>query len=300
MAAPSAYNGVASVEIQVNDFAQEFTLAEVAKLFKMPEATFTGIHATATYEIPVSDIKSVFKFKADDYINLITNARNGNMTDLHFWCIDPSGNLSDSEFAQNSTVTDGKTATTDVTGTALTDAQQKLPQDYYRYLAKKIFGVPQGVDMIANENEIMGDLETKINAAWNTNILSHTSGVLGQQYADGGLTVLDESEATVLNIAEALDNSEVRSASVCACQYFFYQLMEKDQERFALKEEGSTGLLEPDAASLVTGGVASLPFKVGDSISFPLTIKTHAEQRSYIDGSSIADHKYKIKLLLKA
>jgi hypothetical protein len=132
--------------------------------------------------------------------------------------------------------------------------------------------------MIANENEIMGDLKTQINDAWNDGILD---GVLHDQKA----TTTDTTEG-------AYANTIVRTASECACQYFFYQLMEKDPERFALKGEGSTGLLEP------TNGIASLPFKVDDAISFPLTVKTHPDQRSYIDGSTIANHKYKIKLVL--
>ena len=286
--APPAYDATVprpGIEILVSDFAQEVTLQEIAKLFTVEDEDFT-FNATATYNVNLEDWKSIFQFRADDYVQLDVQHANGNMTDLLFWCINPYNSINNTNFSKNTLVIENPVTLVNVAGQTLANSQKTVPQDYYRYLGKKIFGVVQGVDMIANENEIMDDLEKQISGAWNTGILS---------------TILDPQSATEAIVDRTqtfFDNQIVRGAKDCACQYFFYELMKKDPERFALSKSADsvngteTGLLNP------TDGVASLPFAAGDMISFPITIKTHADQKSYVDGNSIADRTYKIKLVL--
>jgi hypothetical protein len=101
------------------------------------------------------------------------------------------------------------------------------------------------------------------------------------------------------------DNSLVRAAGVCATQYFFYELMKYDPERFALASPpngndltgettsySSTGRLVPN------NGVCSVPFVAGDRISFPISINAADAQKSYVDGSAIPKRTYKIQLVL--
>ena len=276
--APPAYDATVprpNIEILVSDFKQEVILQEIAKLFTVEDEDFI-FNATATYNVSLQDWLNIFKFRADDYVQLDVQHANGNLTDLLFSCINPSS-VNDIDFSKKTLVILNPVTTVNVAGQTLPDSQKTVPQDYYRYLGKKIFGVVQGVDMIANENEIMDDLETQISGAWNTGILT---------------TILSRQTGAPLN------NETVRGAKDCACQYFFYELMTKDPERFALSKSADsvngteTGLLNP------TDGVASIPFAAGDMISFPITIKTHANQKSYVDGNSIADRTYKIKLVL--
>lgn len=282
-----------TTEIGVSGFGQIVALNELAGLFTIEDENF-DYDATATYNVALNKLLYTFGFKADNYVNLATDVANGNMTDLKFYTVNPVTNLADSSFAENLTVIENNIATTDVYNNALANSQQNISQDYFRYFALKIFGIVQGVNFIANENEIMDDLKTQLNNAWNTGILTN---ILDAQSRS------NSNNATDIDMGGYYyDNSEIRGSNQCACQYFFYELMKNDPERFALSSSvdpvnGSpTGLLVPGANEY--GQVCSIPFVVGDKLSFPMTIKANPNQKSYVTGNGIPDRVYKIQLVV--
>lgn len=292
---------VAPVDLYLPQFNGAAALSLLAQLGVVtPDAMdASAVCINATGSITAEDMKDVFKFSVDNWVNFVAEAPNGNETDLHYYVMSPESLVqSDYKIGSESVVqvaggTVGPAASADArTGTSFTSAQMRLPQDYIRYLAKEIFGTTAGVDLFYNETPILGDIVTQIQDIWNSQNVGTTLEAIKADAAPGS-----QGANMILDISNGLycfDNQTKRSANIC--QVLFDQLLTLDPERFTVGGAASHNLLE----AVESSAPQSLPFISGDSISFVYALSPHAGQEKLVDGlTNIPTRTYRIKLILQ-
>jgi len=192
-----------------------------------------------------------------DYIRYKNNYIDNTSDEVAF-DLDPSGAES-LRTAINSIVTDDNLAIDSATtpgsyGSALTNAVTAPPNDsplymhYIQYLASLLFGHPQALAPISNEDEIKDAMSEQD---------------LGSQFVDvSGLASLDDNN-----------------------KYHIIQSIYEQLIAFAEKEDASSNRFGTDDAS---GGWVPMPFKEGDQITFIVQMQgtVAVESSTSVDGSS--------------
>jgi hypothetical protein len=141
----------------------------------------------------------------------------------------------------------------------------RIGYDWTRHLALKLFNLWQAAEYFENE-EVATNLQTNFDTAFTATLTSEAEGKVA------------EREATVKSI--------------------FDQIAKADPERFGT-DEGP--VLPVYATGEVAGGWQRVPLKVGDKISFKLTVQPAAGQSAIVDTNpEIPDRTYLLTATITA
>ena len=177
-------------------------------------------------------------------------------------------------------------------GAIVTDLSSNLMminQDYLRYLSLKIFGTPQGVDLFINEAELIQDLSNNFLIIMQNNmaILENHDFIYGTN-ADLSSNntssyVFDSSKnAWDTNYTKYSSDTDLTYANIC--RELLLQIMKMDPVRFS---------------NIVnTSNMQPVPFIVGDSINFKITVNAAETQNDVTGVNPIPPRIYQIKLLI--
>ena len=241
------------------------------------DASFSA-DVVAELDFPLADALAMFHFQSDaiDVNNIVAEdlkyklnyTADTNVTDGVPDSVMASGWLSN-------TICIG-TDTNDSTYTAGTSAatHKAVPYEYVRYLAQNLFNTHLGVDLFSNETEVREDLDKAARAALDTT-LAALRDLSGGDFVEAGTqyNTFDHPSYSILNKIISLDASRLT-----------------DLNNYLVAGGDATGA---DPADPVP--VFKIPFIVGDSIQFKLTVSADATQTDVVEGvNSIADRTYRI------
>ena len=257
----------------------------------------TDASAVATYGTSLTNFRKCFQFSIDNWVNLNltqNNIPNENLTDLHFYVINPTSNLSRPDIGTNNLVVTGPITRSDVrTGQLYTATQMTIPQDYIRHMANQMFGTVAAAGLFSNGPDIMNYISKQITDIWNntdvsgilvpisTNAPSNVRNSMLKLDALNGLYYLDNSVQTTENIGRTL----------------FHELMTLQPSRFTIHDDMNA----PDGmlTQIVNGDPQPIPLRTGDSISFVYNISPSSSTAISFPGfPRISDRSYRMKMIL--
>jgi len=225
--------------------------------------------ATAVFTVNIDHMRSVFRFQTDssDMIDSIS-------TDLRYyirmanW---PTLNLA------NAMMNHIESASPIASG--FPSNKMLVAHDYIRYLAKKLFGTHQGVDLFNNEAALLQNVRLRCGSssgrAWAL-IVSKLTSVS---------TTGDDEDFVVVDPAGSYTtNAFTQNTNIC--RELFQQMISTVPGRFSTLAD--------------TSAEQPLPFQVDDVISFKLTVNAASGQHLLTGVPAIPPRSYKIKLLMKA
>ena len=225
--------------------------------------------ATAVFLVDIDHMRSVFRFKTDS-----ADMTDASANDLRYyirmanW---PSLNLA------NAMMNHVDSASPIAAGFAAN--KMLVAHDYTRYLAKKLFGTHQGVDLFNNEVALLQNVRLRCGSgtgrAWAVIVSRLTS--VSTTGDDEDFVVVDASGSYTTNAFTSTTN---------ICRELFQQLVSTVPGRFSALSD--------------TSAEQSLPFEVDDAISFKLNINAATNQHLLTGVLPIAPRSYKIKLVMKA
>jgi hypothetical protein len=252
-------------------FEQILQMAQKAMLPEGENPTvLSGIHATATYEVSLSEMRNAFYFQSDSH-----DIDNKDPADVAYYVDWPDAyKLNPSHAFVDSTETTGAPiAITDSNGKIM-DNRLLVKHDFIRYIAKTLFKTHLAVDLFSNEQALKDDLAAKGDTIWTDTIKA------------------------AITAAEAAPMTNADTTPANLCRVLFYQILAKDRNRFddldSLLKDGTGGETTIPAKF-------HIPFVVGDSISFKTTLKAVSDQHTILGSANpnavaIADRVYAIKL----
>jgi hypothetical protein len=165
-----------------------------------------------------------------------------------------------------------------------------LPQDYLRYLALKLFNTTKGVDLFANETEVLMSVDVRCKVALNARLSAltgETPGAIARDRSDFKVTMnVTSPDGPGTIIAGTLDTTANPSKKILR------QIMQNDPQRLDL-----TGAAFDSDAS---GNWYKMPFVAGDKLYFPITITSPANQSLLVGPRSvnIDERTYLIKCIV--
>ncbi len=225
--------------------------------------------ATAVFEVSLDAMKDVFKFQTDS--NDIQNQADADIKyqiDLASWPeLNPANAMMHNDLSVD------PIASSNTAGT-LPNNKMLVAHDFVRYLALKLFNTHYGVDLFDNELELLNDLRyicgnTAEGQTWYDLMTKITAVSKSGDHAD---LAGDAGSKYMTNATDSSDN---------LCKVLFDQMMLTEKARFA---------------DIATGAddFQSLPFIVGDTISFKLTIAPAAGQEELTGVEAFAPRSYRI------
>ena len=147
-----------------------------------------------------------------------------------------------------------------------------LPQDYLRFLALRLFNTTKGVDLFANETQVLMSVDERCKVALNARLSAltgETPGAIARDRSDFKVTMdVTSPDGPSTIIAGTLDTTANPSKKILR------QIMQNDAQRLDL-----TGAAFGADAS---GNWYKMPFVAGDKLYFPITIQAPANQGSLV------------------
>jgi hypothetical protein len=233
--------------------------------------------AVAILEISKDTMKDVFKYQTDSYSinNVYTDDIKYYVYNNAFTQLNAANGMMD--YSANGYSSQSPIATTLMDGTTAIAANKMLvAHDYIRYLAVRLFGSHQGVDLFSNQVELLSHLRALAGpdasgSAWdNINVALNAAGAANADLhadANGGFFK---------------DNEDTTSANVC--RELMLQIAQYDPSRFSAISD--------------TAEIQPVPLVSGDSISFTLGIDAAAGQELLTGVTAIPKRTYKVRLVL--
>ena len=169
----------------------------------------------------------------------------------------------------------------DISDSSIPNSKKLVKHDFTRYLALKLFNSTRGVDLISNEFELIENLagdgsiftnKCAYNILYKLNKISTTS-------TDASMNNIDNNGNKYLTNSAPETENIVRS--------IMEQINYLNPQRFNSLVDSSDNTL-----------MRSIPFKVGDRLSFSLTIKPAADQHLLTGVPLIPDRIYLISLII--
>ena len=152
-----------------------------------------------------------------------------------------------------------------------------LPQDFLRYISHNLFNTTKGVDIFSNERLVLESIDAQCKLALDTKLFSLDGKMLdGDSYP-----ILDPAAPVRAVGAAALVHS---NPSLLVMK----QILKNDPARFSDITTYQVG----------TTNWFKMPIMIGDSLSFPITIKAPVNQQKLVLPNSttiIQDRTYLIK-----
>jgi hypothetical protein len=163
-----------------------------------------------------------------------------------------------------------------------------LPQDYLRYLAKCLFNTTRGVDLFANETEVLQSVNTRCRVGLNQILLTYLD-----ENANG--IIRDEDDFIILDPLNPVEVAGSQKVTGNPSKKIMKQILSNDPERF----------VDISSNYAVAGETYwhKVPIEVGDNLYFPVTIKAPTDQQKLTQPDSttlIEDRTYLIRCVVVA
>ena len=234
--------------------------------------SITDVSATAILYVDLAEMQSVFKFQTDsaDFTDLSATDVQYYVDSAHWPSLNPADAMMDDAASQNPILTADKNG-------ALASNKMMVAHDFIRYLAKKLFNTPYGVDLFSNEVALLQNLRSVCG-----------SGATGDAWFD-----VTEKVSGV-----SVSGSDARLEGTAGSKYLTNGVTDETNicREILLQIAGSA---PSRLATLVnTYGVQSVPFDPEDSISFKLDIHAAAGQEGLTGVAPIPSRPYEIKLIM--
>jgi len=229
--------------------------------------------ATAVYEVDLAAMRAVFKFQTDsaDFIDAPESDIKYYVDAAEFPVINPANAMMDADASRDPIAS----------GAGFERNKLLVAHDFVRFLALRLFKTWHGVDLFNNEKALLqslrticgdneegttgktwGDIKAKLDQVGMTDgALSSANGAAGEHY----MTNADQTDDNI-------------------CRVLFEQMTKNAISRF--------NDVVPSTEK------QSLPFVLGDSISFKLTINAADGQEELTSVDPIEPRSYEIKLLI--
>ena len=266
-----------TINFVLSEFESEVTLGTLASLYAADSIPTITADAKAVQYVSLSTIKNVFKYQTDS--NDVTNL---DSTDIKYYTYDTEWPVLNPANAMVEAAT--AVASTNAAG-SIADNKMFVAHDFTRHLADELFGTHLGVDLFNNELELLNNIRSICGsgAAGNTwyDISASVKKVSVNSDADGFDGLAGESGAHYMT------NANTSAANLG--RVLMSQMVYSAPSRFA--------------TIVATEGPQSLPFAVGDIISFRLNIIPAEGQKLLTKGADAADvneRSYEIKLEIVA
>ena len=267
-----------SIAFSLPALNQSYTLDICGSLLTAAPDAMTDVSAVATYHIKRSVLRSVFKFHSDsaDVTDVSANDTRYYVF-MTNWPVDASLNPAHAEMTSSPML---------ATGGDIVANKNLVKHDFVRYMAYKLFNTVYGVDLFANETELLNDISSKGRTAKDNirtaldNVCT-TSTVTG----DGALTTDASNNKFTTNAASTNTN---------ICRELIRQIGNSQPSRF------NYGVSDASGVDL-SGNTfyREVPIEAGDSINFKLTVTPHATQHNLTGRTTAFESRvYKIRLLV--
>jgi hypothetical protein len=163
-----------------------------------------------------------------------------------------------------------------------------LPQDYLRYLAKKLFNTTRGVDLFANETEVLQSVNTRCRVGLNQILLTYLD-------ANANGIIRDEDDFIILDPYDPVEVAGSQKVTGNPAKKIMKQILSNDPARF----------VDISSNYAVAGQTYwyKMPIEVGDNLYFPVTIKAPTDQQKLTQPDSttlIEDRTYLIRCVVVA
>ena len=267
-----------SIAFSLPALNQSYTLDICGSLLTAAPDAMTDVSAVATYHIKRSVMRSVFKFHSDsaDVTDVSANDTRYYVF-MTNWPLDASLNPAHAEMTSSPML---------ATGGDITANKNLVKHDFVRYMAYKLFNTVYGVDLFANETELLNDISSKgrtakDNIRTSLDNVCTTSTVTG----DGALTTDASGNKYTTNAASTNTN---------VCRELIRQIGNSQPSRF------NYGVSDASGVDL-SGNTfyREVPIEAGDSINFKLTVTPHATQHNLTGRTTAFESRvYKIRLLV--
>jgi hypothetical protein len=162
-----------------------------------------------------------------------------------------------------------------------------LPQDYLRYLAKCLFNTTRGVDLFANETEVLQSVNTRCRVGLNQILQNLSTNI------DGPI-IRDVDDYIILDPLNPVEVAGSQKVTGNPSKKIMKQILKNDPARFV------------DISSNAVSGEPywyKVPIEVGDNLYFPVTIKAPTDQQKLTKPDSstlIEDRTYLIRCVVVA
>jgi hypothetical protein len=262
-----------SIHFVLDALSTSGTMLEQATIDGISTSTL-DVSAISIYYISETDIQNIFKVRTDS-----NDVNDISLTDLkHFIHMD--------KWPHNLTLNpvngmmDQPQSTNSISNVNIPN-KMLVKHDFIRYLAKNLFNTPQGVDLFNNERELVQNLNTLGNNAFQTDI----SSVLWKYSTYS--THSNETGFVVDDVTGLKATTNDNTSDENICWVLLNTLLAKAPNRFKNLEN----VIDSD-------GVFSLPIFVGDTINFTFDITPANNQHLLTNSSEIVSRKYQIKIVV--
>lgn len=242
---------------------QAYTL-DISGALSAEIATTFDVSATAIYNIKLATLNNIFKYESDSFdVDDISNSDVKYYVYMNHWPNDASLNPAH--------------AYTKPSGGKLLEDSADIPSnknlvkhDFVRYLAKHLFNTPYGVDLFSNEEALLTDIATKGRAA-KVNIMKALTDVDNTRAAGG-------SSPNKYSTNDLSNNTNI-------CRELMRQIAHYAPSRFY-------------EATQDISGIKIVPFALGDTINFKLSISAATNQQTLTSRGAFDVRVYKIQLVV--
>jgi hypothetical protein len=270
-----------NVDFILTAWEGEHTMSTAATLDSGVTIDILEVDAVGVYYINESDIRKVFRYDADSYdVDDISSTDIRYYTFMDQWpeslLINPVNAMMDATDSLNAMIRD----------TSIASNRNLVKHDFLRYLAKKLFNTPQGVDLFNNESELI----TTLNTLGNTSFQDDISGTLWKYSTDSTDTAALATTGFIdgLNAKKATTNDFTGEDNVS--RELFQQILSKSPSRFS--DISGAGILIDGT------GTAYIPINSGDSISYKFILNPAADQNALTGVDAFGGRSYQIKLIV--
>ena len=220
------------------------------------------VSAQSVITVDLDVIKSVFKFQTDTGSDEVKYY----IYDSNFPSINAANAMMD------------HTASVDPIASGFAANKMMVCHDFVRYLALRLFGTHQAVDLFNNETALLQNLRTSLGSGSGNAI-----GTILTALAAVGTSGTASGIATDGNGDKYMTNSTTANTNIG--RELFQQLSSVAASRFASLTDSNSK--------------QSFPFLEDDIISFKVTINAANNQHNLTSVDAIPSRSYKIKLLMK-
>ena len=259
------------------------TLSQLATVYNQDAMTPIASDARAVIYVKEADAKAIFKIRTD-----AADVIDADSSDIEFYTFDDAFTalaINPADAMMNKPESNNPIALADKSGASFEDNKSLLAHDFVRHLADDLFGSYLGVDIFNNELALIQNIRTKCSDS-DGNVMDVINASVKQ------VSVNSES-TTIEGLAGSAGAKYMTNANATAenlCRELFNQMISANPARFA-NLDGTSSDTEP----------RSLPFIVGDSLNFKLTVNPAEGQHVFIrgeEGEAVAARSYEIRLFI--
>jgi len=276
---------VQTIDFNIGSFNSVMEMLETISMGGV-EYTLPDVSACGVFYVKTSDMRNIFQFRTDlstpvlDLSALNQDPYTNNLSTNHNLRYYTFKNRMPSNFILNPAhaMMDMPESLTSMTPAESPATKSLLKHDFIRYIAFKLFGTINGVDLFANEQEMLDDITDKGHEVWKE--IERRIELVSTTTRSQELMFFTDSmnHKYLTNLDTSYNN---------ICREIFQQVIKIAPERFA--DITDTFITQP------------IPFMDGDSFNFKLTLVPASGQGQLIgEDITIGSRIYNIKLVMKS